>query len=154
MSIYMQYTSIHLINDSSVADSTRLKAIMLWGDVLRDQHELYIWLLFSQQTRMFNHANDLLQIIEVLRSSNASLSKFHDEVLTKTALLIDCHSVGLAFLSHSRGRLHMEGEVFQVEWTDAPDFPDEEIERWGTLFQYLLESLLYVVTLINHALFS
>lgn len=91
--------SMLLITCSSVVDSTRFKAIMLWRDLLLHHPELYIFILTSTRHELTqNLADNLLHIIEAFRLFNHSLSHFEDEVLTKTSLLINCHSVGLSFL--------------------------------------------------------
>lgn len=93
---------------------------------------------------MVKHANELLRVIKVIRSTNDSLTKSQDDVLSKTSLLIDCHSVGLRLISLSRGRFHINRGKFEVEWTDVLTFSDKEVQKWGIAFRYLLESLSYV----------
>lgn len=67
-------------------------------------------------------------------------------MLNRTALLIDCHFVGLEFLSLSRGRLYESERGFQVEWKNSSDFSNKEVEKLGILFEYLTDSLLYVTS--------
>lgn len=139
-------SSIVLNNHRSIVDSTRFRAIMRWGDILRDHHELYVWLFCSQQTQTIDLANDLLRIIKEFRSTSDSLSRYEDDVLTRTTLLIDCHSVGLNAINLNRARLLIEGGKFRVDWTGVTDIHREEIEKWDLYFQHLLEFLSYVIT--------
>lgn len=125
-------------------ESTQFKAIQRWADIFRDYREISVWVLGGKQTQMVTHANELLRVIKVIRSTNDSLTKSQDDVLSKTSLLIDCHSVGLRLISLSRGRFHINRGKFEVEWTDALTFSDKEAEKWGIAFRYLLESVLYV----------
>lgn len=129
-----------------MVDSTRFTAISRCGDILGDHHEIYVWLYCDQRLQAINLANDLLSMIEAFRSTSFSLSEYQDEILNRASLLIDCHSVGLTFLSLSRGELSKHGKDFEysVKQRAVRNLPSGEVEKWGIFFQYLLESLLYV----------
>lgn len=133
-----------MINCSSVVDSTRFKAITKWGDILRDHYEIYVWLFCSQRAQTITHTNVLRRTIEAFRSTNDSITEPQLDVLKRTALLIDCHYVGLEFLSLSRGVLYESEEGFQVEWKNTLDFSNKEVGKLGIFFEYLTDSLLYV----------
>lgn len=133
-----------LIDSSSVVESTRFKAITKWGDILRGQHEIYVWLFCSQRAQTITHTNVLRRAIEAVRSTNDSIIESQIDVLNQTTLLLDCHYVGLEFLSLSRGELYESEGGFQVEWKNTLDFSNKEVDKLGILFEYLTESLLYV----------
>lgn len=135
-----------LIGYSSFVDSTRFHAVMKWADLLRDHDEICLWLFCSQGEVMVKHASALLRVIEAFRSTNDTLSDFQDNVLREASLLIDCHFVGLNFISLNRGKLYMEGENFHVKWERASTLFDEDIKKWCIFLRYLLESLLYVAS--------
>lgn len=133
-----------LIDSSSVVESTRFKAITKWGDILRGQHEIYVWLFCSQRAQTITHTNVLRRAIEAVRSTNDSIIESQIDVLNQTTLLLDCHYVGLEFLSLSRGELYESEGGFQVEWKNTLDFSNKEVDKLGISFEYLTESLLYV----------
>lgn len=137
-------SSMCLIDSSSVVESTRFKAITKWGDILRGQHEIYVWLFCSQRAQTITHTNVLRRAIEAVRSTNDSIIESQIDVLNQTTLLLDCHYVGLEFLSLSRGELYESEGGFQVEWKNTLDFSNKEVDKLGILFEYLTESLLYV----------
>lgn len=67
------------------------------------------------------------------------------KVLNRTLLLIDCHAVGLEFLSFNNGWLYVNKDKLQLEWKGAGTPSGEENRKWNVFFQYLLDSLMYVV---------
>lgn len=137
-------TYIVLIKFSSVVGLTRFQAIKRWGDILKDNHEIYVWLSCSQQVRLANHANDFLRVIEGFRTTNKPLSEFQNSIIRRTSLSLVCHSVGLQFLSLSRGKIYMDKEGFLMDWKDASGFSNEVLEKWDVLFKHLIDSLMCV----------
>lgn len=136
---------VSLIGYSSVVESTRFQAIMRWGDILRDHIELYVWLFCSQRTQIIDYSKALLHVLDNFRSPENSLSSHDKEVLNRTSLLIDCHAVGLEFLSFNNGWLYVNKDKLQLEWKGAGNPSGEENRKWNVFFQYLLDSLMYVV---------
>lgn len=123
---------------------TRFQAIKRWGDILQDHHEIYVWLYCTRKQETVALANDLIRNVEAFREV---LEHSEDvDILDRTALLIDCHSVGLEFISLSRGRLLMDSRVVEVEWQGPQQFSVEEIEKWEMFFHYLLDSIVYVTS--------
>lgn len=128
----------------STVDRTRFQAIKRWGDILQDHHEIYVWLYCTRKQETVALANDLIRNVEAFREA---LEHSEDvDILDRTALLIDCHSVGLEFISLSRGRLLMDSRVVEVEWQGPQQFSVEEVEKWEMFFQYLLDSVVYVTS--------
>lgn len=77
-----------------------------------------------------------------------SASKLNDGTITNLLSILKCHTLGYElhrFLLPIRDKTHLDKEIDQVECNDSPNYPSEEIEKWGVTFQYLLQSLLYVV---------
>lgn len=137
--------NVFLIGYSSVVESTRIQAIMRWGDVLRDHIELYVWLFCTQRTQVIEYSKALLYVLDDFRSTEHSLSSYDKEVLNRTLLLIDCHAVGLEFLSFNNCRLYVNKDILQLEWKGAGNPSGEENRKWNVFFQYLLDSLMYVI---------
>lgn len=123
---------------------TRFQAIKRWGDILQDHHEIYVWLFCTRKQETVALANDLIRNVEAFREALENTEDVY--ILDKTALLIDCHSVGLEFISLSRGRLLMDSRVVEVEWQGPQQFSVEEIEKWEMFFHYLLDSIVYVTS--------
>lgn len=88
------------------------------------------------------HVSSMISSIEVFREAVESPSDL--EILDKTALLVDCHAVGLEFISLGRGAIMMAGPVLEVEWQVLRKFSTEDIDKWDIYFQYLLDQTLYV----------
>lgn len=118
---------------------------MAWGDILRDTGNhgqvLYVWLFCSQQSQMVKHVSNCLRAIEELQSTKDLLSDFQDDILTEISLIINCHSVGLEFLSINHGKLYLDEEGFHIVWKEAISFSDEELKRWDDLLQFLVDSM-------------
>lgn len=126
----------------STVDRTRFQAIKRWGDILQDHHEIFVWLYCNKKQETVALSSDLIRNVEGFREA-VECSEDVD-ILDRTALLIDCHSVGLEFISLSRGRLLMDSRVVEVEWQGPQQFSVEEVEKLEMFFQYLLDSIVYV----------
>lgn len=115
---------------------------MRWGDILRDFHEIYIWLFCSHQTQTINYVNGLLHTIELFRLPNDSITNIQALIFDMITLLIDCHSIGFEFLRLSGGRILLVDGEFQVENVDIHCLSDNDLERWDICLHYLSTSLL------------
>lgn len=119
--------------------STQITAISRWGDVLHDLHELYPWLWFTKRIEFEVFINKLKRTIRDIRSVTESLSDVG--VLDRTARLLDCHHEGLYVLCHNRGRLRMDGGLFEVDWQDIHRFSDDELTEWDGCFRSTMNYL-------------
>lgn len=134
--------SMTLNHYRSVVNLTRFQAIKRWGDILQDHHEIYIWLFCNRRREVMTLVDELIKNVEAFREAVDSPSDL--EILDRTALLIDCHSVGLEFISISRGTILMFGPTLEVEWQGLRKFSTEGVEKWEIFFQYLLDQTMYV----------
>lgn len=120
-----------------------MKAINRWGDILQGHFEIYPWLACTKGLKLDTYVKKLRRTFGIIRSIYGSPSD--QKVLDKTALLLDYNAVGLQFIRLGRGRLLLNEKGFGVAWDTTSTIPDEELTEWDDCFQYLMESLLYVV---------
>lgn len=79
-----------------------------------------------------------------------SASEPNNAAVTNLLSIMECHTLGFEFvrlLLPKQDRFHLEEDSVQMVWKKSQLYSIEEIERWGVSFQYLLQSLLYVVEL-------
>lgn len=129
---------------------TRSQVIKRWGDILEYRHEIYVWLYCNRKTDMdvITYVNNLFSKVETFREEVKHPSDL--EALDRMTLLMDCHSIGLEFISLSRGKLLPRRRAYEVEWQDPNKFSNEEIEKWGKFFKYLLECAMCVDFCYSH----
>lgn len=146
----VQNTFVLIACCRSVTCSTRIKAILRLRDILQDHPELYVWLYCSSATaatEMYTHVSSLRRTIEGIRASIRSSSTFTADItiLDNITNILNCHWSGFQVLTLSRGRIDIVGQSVEVNWDNVSEFTNkEEKQKWGVLFQYLLNTLLYV----------
>lgn len=96
-----------------------------------------------------DEARDRVQEIRLLLDTapSKSASESNNEAKTNLLSILKCHALGCEFhrfLLPVRERTLLDQSA-QVECDDSLIYPSEEIEKWGVTFQYLLQSLSYVV---------
>lgn len=91
----------------------------------------------------------MLNIDKSLGTSHfENTSKSMYGIFTNLQSILKCHTLGYEFrqlLLPIPCGSRLEQEPTQVGRKDPLNYPNEEIEKWGATFQYLLQSMLYVV---------
>lgn len=141
--------SVHRVQltQCSFDDKTgRSSALLQLGDILQSHPVVYELMVTLGEDEARDRVQEIWLLLDTTPSK--STSEFNNEAITNLLSILKCHALGHEFhrfLLPVRERTHLDKESAQVECNDSLKHPSEEIEKWGVTFQYLLESLLYVV---------
>lgn len=123
-------------------------ALLQLGDTLQSIPEVYEVMITLGGHKAMNLFQEISRSIGTTPYGSASES--NNAAVTNLLSIMECHTLGFEFLRlllPKQDRFHLEEKSVQMVWKKSQLYSIEEIERWGVSFQYLLQSLLYVVEL-------
>lgn len=127
-------------------ETGRSSALLQLGDILQSHPVIYELMVTLGEDEARHRVQEIWLLLDIAPSKSTSESI--NGAITNLLSILKCHTLGCEFhqfLLPVLERTHLDEESTQVECNDSLNYPNEEIEKWGVTFQYLLESLLYVV---------
>lgn len=126
-------------------ETGRSSALLQLGDTLQSIPEVYEVMINLGGHKKMDRVQEILNSVDTTPYGSASES--NNEAITNLLSVLKFHTLGCEFhrfLLPVREKRHLDQSA-QVDCNNSLNYPSEEIEKWGVTFQYLLQSLLYVV---------
>lgn len=131
-------------------ETSRSSALLQLGDILQSHPDVYELIVNLGEDGARDRVQEIWRSVDTTPHWSASESS--NGAITHLLSILKCHTHGYElhrFLLPIRDKIHLDKEFGQMECNDSLNYPSEEIEKWGVTFQYLLQSLSYVVSLLR-----